>query len=274
MVIPSGFTFGVAAPSNNTIDDVRQQLIAPARAHSQGNVTAIAIAPDSPIAACDLRIAGDNGQSIHRIGPGSPYVGRIDVDRHVDVTVVRDLPMLSRSVLFTGNPDPDQINETVWWDCNASIDPNLGLNIQVPLRLIVYRGDPPPMQITRAPLYAHVGWKVQDRGGAVATQPGLIIIVDGRRKVRVTAGRRTASGNASIQINGIEGFKSTVNNQAQGGILDLASQDELLATTLIPDVFANLVFDYDGVPYYAFEINILAGVIGAQGFITVKAYDE
>lgn len=275
----NGATFGIpGATINNTLDDVANTIQTPNKVHSLGPIVSIEIAPDSPITAAALRIGGDKGDSVHVIGDGARYLGCVDNNAQVQACAVRDLPALARSNAFTGTLD-QQIAETVWWDIQAENGP-AGLTLQYPLRLNLYRGDQPVFGPSRrAPYYAHLMWKVQDRGGAVASQPGLIVIVDGRKRVRVTAGRRAASGAASIQINGIEGYKSTIDaGLGSDGRLDAPAYDEILAATVLGDArTAPTIFDYgsDALhPYFAIEINIAAAAIGAQGIVTVKAYDD
>lgn len=126
---------------------------------TRGPITAIAIAADSPIAACDLWLGDATIINRVRIGVGRPFIGNIENIDVAQVTLPRALPDPWE------NPDGGDTSQQ-WLTKNYVHDVNIGttqspispLNdraeFTLPLRLEIYRGDIGSImlsQIRRAP---------------------------------------------------------------------------------------------------------------------------
>lgn len=279
---------GAVLANGNTVDQTAVNVEIPTRTRSDGNVHAIAIAPDSPIAECNLHI---DGKGIHRIGIGAPFIGRID-----DFTRVRFSPAQGIPALFRIDPStiPTTAQHRAWvrvWECTAIEDLNLaqfggGVTVAVPnlpLKLTIARGE-------AAGLVA----AVQKRSGYHAEMlfrgdgtnwPSLIVVTDGRRRVRVRASRQSvADGGAacSLRVYGINHFKTSdgMTPALASGLIDSPSFDELMPeTALVDDPETDLIFDYEGNPYFAFVATITDGAAGfatnlSRGSISVSAWDD
>lgn len=279
----------------------------PPKHASDGPVRAIAIAPDSPIEACDIYINGQSGKDVFRISPGVPWIGHLTDSDMVRVVPIREIPYLG---LRAGIADPanpmaydEFIKTTCVWDCTVAPDDSLPFdpqivapNVMLPLRLHFYRGDVlPPVAKGRAP---YGGTLVVNFGGEnfddtvvnFQASTRMIVIVDGRRRVRVQAAQ-TDDGTATMAVYGVEGFPSDLYVFTPGGFSDsqinIPAYKQLLAATPIPGALGVLepdfvAFDYmpaSGNPYFAFAIDIevaapTLGMIGTGAVVVVRAWDE
>jgi hypothetical protein len=265
-----------------TFPKTAQSFQVPVRHGGEGPVTAITIAPDSPIEALDLYL--DGGRVPHRIAPGAPFIGTIDDQLHMRVAPVRDLPSLSSFYEITDSANyPDEI--CAWEIARNSVN---GQTVALyPARINLIRGSVnPSSQQRRAPYTANVVWEIKDRGGAVPTIPTLQVCTDGRRRVRVIATMWNRPGAAaSLEVYGVEGVSAMTRNNSglNAGTLDLPAFDQLLAATplvidLVRDKMIPTIFDWPGGgvgnPYFRFDAHITGGVIGTRGELTVHAWDD
>jgi hypothetical protein len=290
--VPNDGTLG----AQNTLHETAIQILAPGRRHTDGPITAIAIAGDSPIATVNLIIDG----IVHRISPERPFVGTVADHQAVSVVPARSTPALFRFP----SAAPTYAAYQRWvvpWDMSTiekiaagTFGPEGDTPTPKPIvKLDLYRGGAVFPPTHRASYHAELDFEIVDEGAfAVGTtsNPALIAIVDGRRRIRVTASKLPVAGGGvacHLEINGIESRKST--NEADGAGLttprvDVPTFDELLAKTAITDQPGCLVFDYEGNPYYAILIRVLSDTqdadtlntdgIGAKGYITLEAWDS
>jgi len=264
-----------------TFPKTAQSLLAPRRQGGEGPITAIAIAPDSPIEALDLYL--DGGRIPHRIAPGAPYIGAIDDQARMLFAPVRPLPSLASFYEITDSANYP--TEICAWEIERTFDTQTkGL---YPARVNLIRGGiNPASQHKRAPYVANLVWEIEDRGGAVATKPTLQVCTDGRRRVRVIATMWNRPGAAaSLEVYGVEGVSAMTRNNSglNAGTLDLPAFDSLLAATpltidLVRDKMIPTIFDWPGGgvgnPYFRFDAVITGGVIGTRGELTIIAWDD
>lgn len=275
----SAIVTNAAKPVQNTLNDTADAIKIAGTKHAP--VTAIALAPDSPIAEVDLYISGSS-QS-HRVSIASPFVGCIDRDAHVLVCPVRVMPAIHK-IHPTETITIAQYSAwgVPWEMVTTERFTALGLDAIAPhpiAKINVYRGAVSIGAVTRrAGYHASTMWRVW-LDGAVNSKPSLIVVTDGRRRVRVQASRLdVASGGAAatIRIYGVEGFKSAdgMSPTVSDGRIDLPSFDELLpATALADDPDVPTIFDYMGNPYFAFVATI-EGDAGAKGMLQISAWDD
>lgn len=140
---------------------------------------AVAIAPDSPIACCNISFGNSQSdKTTHRISPGNPFIGEINEGSFAVSLPKGAAPALPISA-----------------GANFSFDavPILGINTAYPLRLVLYYDNAPVFlnQSDRRPPY----WG-KCRFLLGAAQAGIFsMCVDGRRRLVVitTVGTATAS---------------------------------------------------------------------------------
>jgi hypothetical protein len=264
----------------NTFDQSSYLLQGPGQHQVGGPVTAIAIAPDSPIESVDIHIGDPGGFNSHRIGVGSPFVGEIHPTARVIVTPTRPLPMLYRDYAGVLSTTAYRRSIVTWEMDQQDIDGIAATPIVGPLlpcRLNVYRGQVSILPERRAPYHASMVWDV-DTGGTPVT-PEMFVITDGRRRVRVCATLDT-NGPASVTIWGVEGRKK-IHTTIEGaghpnpsGRIDRPVFDELLAATVISSAPDMLVFDYTGNPYQLFCVKVTSAVNASGGTLDLHAWDE
>lgn len=296
--------------AENTVHDTAIPLNVPAKSHTDGPITAIAIAGDSPIA--NVRIAVDG--HIFSISPDRPYVGALSPTAKVEVMPGRSCPMVYRTPVYV--PTYAQyIRDIVTWDM-PNVDkiltgtyPLVGIDLAAPrpcAKLEVYRGGVPSHLggARRAAYTAEMEWQltsyldsVQPEPPAPAVyhlnNPAMLAIVDGRRRWTVTA-KQLAVGaggqQARISIWGVEGYKTTngTDPTLQSPRADSPSFDLLMAATDIPDLTTRdpLIFQYSGNPYWGVFVFVLAagigerdnangsGAAGATGHVAIHAWDD
>lgn len=295
-------SIGLASVHNER--DETAQVVNTPHSVTRGSIRAIAIAPDSPIEAVDIKIEGQN--LAHRVAVGAPFIGDIPENSYIYVTPVRSLPLLYR---MPGSV-PTFVQYRDWvmpWEMTAVEKipaGTFGLAIDAaapqPLaKLNLYRGDLAHLAAIakRAPYTAEMDWKlaVYTAGAPdLLYQPTLFMIVDGRRRFRVVANRQSiANGGApaSLKVWGVESYKTTsgMNPAISSRLVDAPTFDELLAATAIPDdENTPLVFDYtpqSGNPYFAVCARIIANDFvldankgptstNALGHLRIEAWDE
>ena len=252
----------------------------------QGPVTAVAIAADCPFDTVDMVIDTISERSVHRIAVGAPYLGTIPTDADVWFAIPDAVPLIVRVPgTDAGGSQSARADLTqLWWDCYAPVVAGNGLSqLLYPIRLDVYRGGVPPVATARGVYAAHASFEIVDVGAGVASQPQLVVLTHGRRRVRVTAGIWAHLGAAAnVRVDGVVGRKGTSDDGAQapstGDRIDVAAYDPLLADTPITAMTAAgegapTVFDYQGNPYFAHVVTITGGAIGTRGHFDVEARD-
>jgi hypothetical protein len=237
-------------------------------------VSAISIAPDSPIAEVDLYING--GASAHRVGVGCPFIGTLPPGTRIDVAPVQPIP-----ALFHVRPGATMNSReyglyVVPWEMAAIERQGGSDNIHplVPVKLNIHRGALSHAILKRAGYHASMSGRIWlDAGTGLNSFPTLIVVTDGRRRVRVRASRSVAA--ASLTVYGVNGYK-TGEQSAFGfadGRVDHPQFDELLATTAIDLVPTGTIFDYTGNPYFAF-ICTMSGTATARFTLDVSCWDD
>ncbi len=259
----------------NTLDQASYVIQTPARANtSQGPIKAISIANDSPIESAVVHIGQIGaGISSFKIGVGAPFIGDVADDAQVWVTPARTMPILYRTGPAAGDiPTPAEYRaQVIPWECDtADTDASGIVTPKMPLRIDVHRGAFVRPASKRAVYHADMQAEVQ----AGPTSPRLIVITDGRRRVRVWACQDTG-GACSLTVRGIEGFKTTNTMEAPNDSrMDQPTFDELLAATaLTANPAAATVFDYTGNPYFAI-VAIITGTANDLVHVGVSAWDE
>jgi hypothetical protein len=268
------------------------ELVGPSSsANPDGPITAIAIAPDSPIEQLDLYVGGAKGEgSIHRIAPGAPFLGTISDNVMVRAVPTREFPVLKAIQLAMNDVTSSALarKECAYWELNDCDDDD-GNHLQgIPARIEIYRGGAYPAAHQRRGRYdAQMIFEVSDRGvldsgvaNTIPSEPSLVMLVDGRRKFKVEAGLITGAG--SLEVYAIGGMKTSIFAAPFGwSKFDYPVYTELLGATPITVIdysteaaSAPTVFDYNGVPYYAIQARIVGGTIGSRGFINAHAWDE
>lgn len=281
---------GDAFATLNDLDGTSTGVNVPQKFGSEGPVRAIAIAADSPIESVDITIAGEGGSGNRvRIAPGSPWIGELGEHDRIHVVPVRSIPLLGARYdnVLNGAGASMQLAqwkaETVAWDCTidqvtpANLAPKVLASPLIPVRLEVFRGDTSGLgsKRVRAPYAADVLWKIIDRGDGAPSSPCLIVITDGRRRVRCIAGQKNG-GAASMAVDGIDSYKALESTGAltQVGTLDLPSFDPLMpATALDASDRVPKIFDWSGGnPYFAHRV-VITGAIGDSGYLRVQTWD-
>jgi hypothetical protein len=282
---------GASAAAMNTPHQTQYGVSVPKQVAGAGPVDAISIAPDSPIGDCNLHIG--NGQTF-RIGVGAPFIGRIDDFKDVRISPARGIPGLYRTQAAIPTTAQYRTYVRVWECPELEIDDlhnydglGAGRNVcipKLPLKLHFYRGEAARAvgsQLRRSIYAAEVLWRSD--GGAMP--PTLFVITDGRRRVRVRASRQTLGEGgqaAQVSIWGVDHMKScdAITASPNSGRFDLPTFDELLPATALPDDSdQDIVFDWNGNPYFAFLVQITNGAgasppATARGHMSVEAYDE
>lgn len=275
----------------NTIDDSNYELRAPPRFASQGPISCIAIAADSPVEAVEIHVANAGGPSSHRVAVGAPYFGQIDQNSRILVSPVKPVPLLYRSPAGILNVTEYRRQVRVW-DCDdddiagfAAVPVVAPL---VPVRLDVYRGGYPPIANRRAPYHASMVWEVANDGGGAPTTPILMVHTDGRRRVRVRATTETPAlvgAQPTLQVWGINARKNihavvvVATEITNSGRADEMAWDELLAPTQIllrgAAPSSEIIFDWTGNPYQVFACRIEAGPNNEpRGTLDLTAWDD
>jgi hypothetical protein len=270
-----------AAPAQNTLNNTSADPIKLAGTKTSP-ITAIGLAPDSPIAELDLYFDGE--ATPHRIAIGAPFIGEIDQAVSLNAVPVRVLPAIIR-VNPTEVLTPAQYRAwNVPWEMTTTEQFNFGgTQVIAPhpiAKINVYRGHTALAAITRrAATHAAAMWRTW-LDGAVIAEPSLIVITDGRRRVRVQASRLdVASGGvaATLKVYGIEGYKTAdgMSPALSDGRIDLPSFDELLApTALADDPEIPTILDYEGSPYFAIVATIESAAAGARGMLQISCWDD
>lgn len=139
-----------------------------------GPVVAVAIAPDSVIQCCDIRLMGVAGEvGRHRVSPGNPLLGvgdaiyaTVTIPNGIPFFLVTDAHIFFNAMQFAaGNSELPNARAVGW-----------------PLRLELWRGMLPPLrQNIRAPMFAH-GILRHANGTDNRT---VIACVDGRRRIDI-----------------------------------------------------------------------------------------
>lgn len=266
----------------NTFDQTAVAIAAPGRSYAaRGPITCIAIAPGSPMESVDLHIGSPGGKDVHRVSVGAPFIGSIG-EGHVWITPTRSIPLLFRDSANLLDSAAFQ-RQIVAWDMDAAntIDDATAASTicapLVPVRLEIYHGGYPSLAgCKRAPYSASFVWEVKT--GAPAITPGMFVIADGRRRVRVVAAG-TNLGTANMQVFGVDSLKNVHNTVAVANDLSASGRhdrpyfDELLAATNVP-VATPLIFDYEGNPYFAFYVRFSSAVDGDNGHCDVHCWDD
>jgi hypothetical protein len=277
----SEFHEGGAAQINlsedlNSTDETAIDVEVPRRQASAGPITAIAIAPDSPIAECNLHV---HGMLPFRIGIGAPFIGTLDEVRTIRISPARSIP-----ALCTVDPTVGPMLATAHrigvrvWECPQveTYLPGLQAGIPLlPLKLHLYRGSSARLVESQQRRSGYHSELLFNKAAGVT--PTLCTIVDGRTRIRVRAMRQTnAEGGqpASLTIYGIDSAKSGPwHSIVNDGRVDMPTFQELLAVTAIPDdTHTGLTFDYEGPPYFAISA-VVSGTDGAQGSVSISAWD-
>jgi hypothetical protein len=182
-----------------------------------GRVNAIAIAPDSAIACCDIALHGEGGEiRRHRISPGNPLVGTYDADFAI-VSIPEALPQIP------GATD----RQAVYWDTvlfSPSTDPAQSI-VGFPLRLEMWRGDVVPLRThRRAPYLGHMVGRIRTTD-APATRK-FYICTDGRRRIDATVSLvdRDHVGDTLT----VTAYQITANKGYSSEILDTQQVEQLI----------------------------------------------
>jgi len=276
---PASWSFALSAAFGAEVCGVPLQI--PRRAHTNdGPVTAISIAGDSAIESVDLYFAGKSEHAF-RVAPGCPFVGEVEDNTQVLVVPNRPMPQICRRDQIVAPTSPADDTETCFWDMPGAFQNGIPIG-QVPCRLILHRGidgaDAAAAITQRARYTATAAWQVRDRGGAVPTVPTLVMVVDGRRRIRVEASAWNGNApGASLQVYGAVGHTSMIANLLSSQI-DVPAWDELLAPVVLDAGVQSesiaQIFDYQGNPYYMVEARIVGGAIGDTGSVTIHAWDD
>jgi hypothetical protein len=169
---------------------------------------AIAIAPDSPIAECDLWLGGDGGErSHHRISPGNPYIGGRDNYDTAEISIPDSIPCL----------DGDAA-DTVYWDADREVSDGSTMGgfdriVGWPLRLELWQGDTLPIRShKRAAHVAHAVFQM-----AELDTRSMYVCVNGRRRVSVIAALIGAPGESActLQCYTVGGMKDTAGDATE-----------------------------------------------------------
>lgn len=269
---------------------------APSRRHGEGQVHAIAIAPDSPIEACNIHVA--NGQT-YRVGVGAPFIGLIDDMRNIRVSPARGIPALYRWPAAVPTYAQFQTYARAWDMPDIESDdlenydhagvPGRTIALpKPPVKLLLLRGGAAALVASQARRSVYNA-EMLFRTDAFSDTNGchFVVITDGRRRVRVQAMQQAlgfgSDGTASVQVFGVGSVKTSDYSAALNGIgdgrIDMATYDELLAPTALvsatPATSMNpTVFDYNGNPYFAFHVVVTSDIANARGNIVVDAWDE
>lgn len=155
--------------------------------------SAIALAPDSPIAEFDIAFRGDGGEmERHRVSAGNPFVGVPEGADFAQVSIPDSIPVLdataSTAIYWDGvnlpNEDGESPARVIGW----------------PLRMEMWFGDVPPIRShLRA---AHIAHAIMS---TAETTRLLYVCVSGRKRVSVIATAATGT----ISCFAIGGIKDT-----------------------------------------------------------------
>lgn len=166
----SGLQLGV--PTETTRHSKFKDAFRMLKIHTQ-DISAIAIAPDSAIAECDVWLDGNNDKQRFRVSPGCPLVGAFDSDRDsIFVTIPDSMPVLQLAQHSTTDKVFDAIPIT---------GPANVIDWGFPLRLEVWKGEPLPMRVAAK----RGGYRAWFRVLGSATERNCYVCVDGRRRIDV-----------------------------------------------------------------------------------------
>lgn len=156
--------------------------------------SAIAIAPDSAIAQCDVSVNGEsNDLKTVRISPGNPFIGVEDLD-FLNISVPTPIPFI--------NIDTSATSQSAW-DAKG-IPGGTGIMACFPLRLNLYYGGTPDLTAQyRSNYFAY--WAIKQ---SAANSTALYMCIDGRNQVFIHAWMATAT--ASYTLSGV--IANSVNN--------------------------------------------------------------
>lgn len=173
----------------NTIDQAYSDtpLAIPQKMVTEGDVRAIAIAADSPMATLDLWLGDATIANRNRIAPGRPWIGSPGEADNVLVTLPRSCPDPFDSALLAGETAAQFAASNVVWDTQSGVTPGTtgpatGTRVEyvIPVRLELYRGEIVPFyQRKRAPYHAALSFS-QIADGTGTTYQRLWQITDGR----------------------------------------------------------------------------------------------
>jgi hypothetical protein len=189
--------------------------------------SAISIAPDSAIHACDIALGGQNGEvHRHRISPGNPLIGNIAADFAM-VTLPNAMPGIIHSAT------------TIQWD--ASVVPTTGFtagNAQWPLRLELWYGGLPIRGIYRAPYTAYGIFRTTGS----AQERAMNVCVDGRKRVDVhLVCDGITNGLVTMQAWSMEAWKIASQPTVDGAYPTLLVLNDNGDTTLTLDPTTNIL---------------------------------
>ncbi len=229
-------------------------------------VSAIGIAPDSLIPACDIALGG-NGAPLRRfrIAPGNPLVGCIDETDMALVTIPVAMPL----ILDNSNFDVLDATDVA----QVGSDTYRGW----PLRLELWRGDPVQIRVNdRAPFH---GYSIVANTNS-GTVRRVIACVAGRRRIDVFV-TPDAAGPASVtvDIHGGEPIKSVTAPSTR--LLDEVKLpqlplDEFGATSLVATSAAPLYLSFEGNPMTLIVVDLTGGTGGAPAgpvHVRINAWD-
>jgi hypothetical protein len=157
------------------------------RGRSFGPVTAIAIAPDSPIDCCDLWFGGAETRTRHRISVGAPLLGVPAEFGEVTVTLPRSPPNPfegsgeASQTWLTENDVHDALRGIVQRPVNALDD---RAEMEIPLRLLMWRRGFPTFAMTRRAPYGADAMYILT--GAGLAYKRLWLCTMGRSTVEIT----------------------------------------------------------------------------------------
>lgn len=195
-----------ASNANSTVDQawLFPLLEAAIKGSTFGPVRAIAIAPDSPIACCDLWLNAAGISTRHRISPGRPLIGDLsDVDA-IQVSLPNAMPdpwdedgnADTQAQFLANNFVQDASLTAALRGAVASVETQINI-----VRLELWRGEVPPFSILRRSPYQASMWYSDT---ASANSYGRVwLVTDGRS--RITVDVRNQPNNATLRFQVIGG---------------------------------------------------------------------